>query len=213
MHALQLPLGMASAPAFDPAFRRSSRIDLGAGAWIDHVHGWISGAEVLFERLERSLTWREDQRRMYEKIVDVPRLRASYPRDGAGDPILDAMATALGPRYGASFDAITLALYRDGRDSVAWHRDRYHRDRETSVVCVASLGGPRRFMVRPFERTSGTRSIAFDIHSGDLVVMGGSCQRTVEHTVPKVRAANARMALMFRHSLPISALAGDAARG
>jgi alkylated DNA repair dioxygenase AlkB len=117
------------------------------------------------------------------------------------------MAAALGRRYGATFDAVTLALYRDGRDSVAWHRDRDHRDRLESVVAVASLGGPRRFAVRPLDREAGTRSIAFSIQSGDLVVMGGSCQRTVEHAVPKVRTANARIAIMFRHSEPISALA------
>jgi alkylated DNA repair dioxygenase AlkB len=34
---------------------------------------------------------------------------------------------------------------------------------------------------------------------GDLVVMGGSCQRTWEHAIPKVASAEPRIALMFRH--------------
>jgi alkylated DNA repair dioxygenase AlkB len=206
MFALQLPLSGAVDPAIDRDFSRARRVDLGSGAWIEHVHGWLCGAEALFRTLEANMAWREDRRRMYERIVDVPRLRASHPRDGAGHRVLDDMARVLSARYGACFDAITMALYRDGRDSVAWHRDRDHRDRLESVVAVASLGGPRRFAVRPLERENGTRSIALTIESGDLVVMGGTCQRTVEHTVPKVRQASARIALMFRHRDPLSDL-------
>lgn len=33
---------------------------------------------------------------------------------------------------------------------------------------------------------------------GDLMIMGGTCQRTWEHAVPKVSRANPRMAIMFR---------------
>jgi len=33
---------------------------------------------------------------------------------------------------------------------------------------------------------------------GDLLVMGGSCQRTWQHSVPKVRQAAPRIAIMFR---------------
>lgn len=206
MFALQLPLSGAVDPAIDRGFSRARRVDLGSGAWIEHGQGWLVGAEALFRTLEGNMAWREDRRRMYDRIVDVPRLRASYPRDGEGHPVLDEMAGVLSVRYGARFDAITMALYRDGRDSVAWHRDRDHRDRLESVVAVASLGGPRRFAVRPLERENGPRSIALTIESGDLVVMGGSCQRTVEHTVPKVRQACARIALVFRHRDPISEL-------
>lgn len=210
--AVQMRMFAEAEPAFDAAFRSARRIELGEGAWIEHVDRWVDGADEIFATLARGMAWRADRRVMYERIVDVPRLRASYPRDGAGHPLLDAMATALSHRYlrgsNASFDAITLALYRDGRDSVAWHRDRDHRDRLESVVAVASLGGPRRFMVRPMpgvhRDSPRARSIIVTIESGDLVVMGGSCQRTVEHCVPKAKVAAPRMAIMFRHSLPSS---------
>jgi alkylated DNA repair dioxygenase AlkB len=201
---LQLSLLGAAAPSVDVAFGRARRIELGAGAWVEHVHGWISGAEALFVELEAAMQWRADRRVMYDRVVDVPRLRASVPKDGAGHPLLTSMNDLLSARYAAPFDAITLALYRNGADSVAWHRDRYHRDRVTSVVAVASLGGPRKFAVRPRSRASGTRSLALTIASGDLVVMGGTCQRTVEHTVPKMREAATRIAIMFRHDAPIS---------
>lgn len=185
----QLPLFGGDAPSFDAGFRRVRRHDLGRGAWVEHVDRWIDGTDAIFRVLERGMAWRLDRRVMYEREVVVPRLRASVPRDGPGHPLFEAMAAALGGRYGAQFDALTLALYRDGRDGVAWHRDRDHRDRLTSVVAVASLGGPRRFLVRPRERAPGARSLALVIETGDLVVMGGSSQRVVEHHVPKVARA------------------------
>lgn len=129
-------------------------------------------------------------------------LLASVPEDGPGQRLLPEMAAALGARYGAELDAILLALYRDGRDSVAWHRDHGHRDRERSVVAVASLGGTRWFLVRPLG--GGGASTVLRIAGGDLVVMGGSSQRTVEHCVPKTKHADPRMAIMFRHTEPIS---------
>jgi alkylated DNA repair dioxygenase AlkB len=195
------PAGLV--PGFDPRFERACRIDLGRGAWIEHVPGWVRGDGALFDHLEASMRWRAERRVMYERMVDVPRLLARPPDDGPGHPVLAEMASALAGRYRADFDRTTLALYRTGQDSVAWHRDHDHRDRESSVVAVASLGGPRRFLVRPRAPARGiTRS--FLVGAGDLLVMGGSSQRTVEHTVPKARHAPPRIAIMFRHTEPIA---------
>jgi alkylated DNA repair dioxygenase AlkB len=133
---------------------------------------------------------------MYDRIVAVPRLLASVPEDGPGHPLLDAMRAALHTRYGAEVGAASLALYRDGRDSVAWHRDRPYKDLPESLVAVVSLGGGvRKFMLRPF---GGGPSHAIRVGLGDLVVMGGTCQRSFEHCVPKTRAAEPRIAIMLR---------------
>lgn len=200
-----MQLSLASgAPSIDTAFSRAVRSHFARGAWVEHVRGWIDGHDALFAALEGAMAWRSERRVMYERVVDVPRLLARVPDDGPGHPILESMARALSRRYRAPFDAITLALYRDGADSVAWHRDREHRDRERSVVCVATLGGARRFLVRPF---GGGPSTAFAITGGDLIVMGGSCQRTLEHSLPKIARADPRLAIMFRHRAPISAKA------
>lgn len=194
--------GREDAPSFDAGFARAERIALDAltrgprGAWLERVPGWVAGHEALFARLERAFAWRQERRPMYERVVDVPRLLARVPGDG-DDPILHAMAAALSGRYGVDFDAISLAIYRDGADSVAWHRDKELRDWPEAFVAVASLGGTRRFMVRPL---GGGPSRTFSTGWGDLLVMGGTCQRTFEHAVPKQRHADPRMALMFRHS-------------
>jgi alkylated DNA repair dioxygenase AlkB len=91
---------------------------------------------------------------------------------------------------------VSAGWYRDGNDSVAFHGDRIARERAEAVVATVSLGGARRFLIRP---KSGGESRSFSLGHGDLVVMGGSCQRTWEHGIPKSKSAEPRIALMFRH--------------
>jgi alkylated DNA repair dioxygenase AlkB len=191
----QLALFGHEAPRFDAAFPGMCHIDLGKGAWIEYLPGCLKGDQQLFEELERATRWHQDRREMYEKLLDVPRLYAVLPEDGPGHPILEGMRGALAARYAQEFTRITLALYRDGRDSVAWHGDYVARRIDTALVATLSLGTPRRFLVRP---KGGGRSRSFALGSGDLLVMGGTCQRTFEHCVPKVARAAPRIAVMFR---------------
>jgi alkylated DNA repair dioxygenase AlkB len=129
--------------------------------------------------------------------VAVPRLIAGLPKDGPGHPALEEMRAALNARYGTAFPRTGMALYRDGNDSVAWHGDYVARELPVdALVATVSLGAPRRFLLRPAE--GGGPSIAYSLGWGDLIVMGGSCQRTWRHSVPKVRHAQPRMAIMFR---------------
>ena len=105
------------------------------------------------------------------------------------------MSHVLSERYGVLLDRVTCNLYRDGRDSVAWHGDRVARDLPQATVAVLSLGEARPFKVRP---KGGGSSIGWSAGRGDLIVMGGSCQRTHDHAVPKVAKAGPRIAVMFR---------------
>jgi alkylated DNA repair dioxygenase AlkB len=189
--------GARTAPELDASFSRLRRHPLGDGAWIDHQPGWVSGHDALFDELERTVPWRSERMRMYDRVVDVPRLIASLPSDGPRvmHPLIEAMRLALSARYGEDFVRTTAALYRDGRDSVAWHGDTVARDLPEAVVATVSLGTPRRFLLRPAQ---GGPSQTFSLGAGDLVVMGGSCQRTWRHSVPKVAAAGPRIAVMFR---------------
>lgn len=195
MSAEQLSLFGTGDPVFDATFRNAARVDLGHGAWIEYTPGWLEGHATLFETLERTTAWREGEQRMYDRIVKVPRLIATLPDDGPGHPIVERMRQALSDRYGEAFCRVSLALYRDGRDSVAWHGDRVARRMESALVATVSLGAPRRFLLRPY---GGGPSRAFHLGWGDLFVMGGSCQRTFQHAVPKVSHASPRIALMFR---------------
>jgi alkylated DNA repair dioxygenase AlkB len=171
------------------------RIALGGRAWVDHLPGWVEGHEALFEILRGTTRWRHQRRRMYERVVDVPRLVAELPEDGPGHPVLGDASAALSGRYGLVLDQISLAYYRDGRDSVAWHGDRMGRLVDDTVVAILSVGAPRRFLLRP---AGGGASRAFDLGWGDLLVMGGSCQRTWQHAVPKTALAGPRISIQFR---------------
>ncbi len=185
----------SGAPRLDPAFAGLRRLTLGAGAWVEHLPGWLAGHDAVFETLRQTTRWEHHRRRMYERIVDVPRLVASLPDDGPGHPVLEEAAAALSRRYGLDLTSVSLAYYRDGRDSVAWHGDRLGRLADDTVVAILSLGEPRRFLLRP---AAGGASRAFELGWGDLLVMGGACQRTWQHAVPKATRAGPRMSVQFR---------------
>jgi alkylated DNA repair dioxygenase AlkB len=193
--ARQLTLLGHEEPAFDASFTKLERTELARGAFVDYAPGWVSGHAELFEHLIATTAWRSLEEPMYDRVVAVPRLIAVLPEDGPGHPLLDAMREALCRRYDEPFARTTLALYRDGRDSVAWHGDRVARRMDRALVATVSLGGPRRFLLRPY---GGGASLAWSIGLGDLLVMGGSCQRTWQHAIPKVARAEPRIAIMFR---------------
>jgi alkylated DNA repair dioxygenase AlkB len=178
------------------------RSELGDGAWIDLRPGWLSGADVLFERLTTCVQWRAERRRMYDRIVDVPRLVSFYDEaTELPDTALVRCRGALDAHYaaelGETFRTAGLCLYRDGRDSVAWHGDRIGRgNSHDTMVAIVSLGSPRALLLRP---RGGGPARRFDVGHGDLAVMGGSCQRTWEHSVPKTaRNVGARISVQFR---------------
>ena len=174
----------------------AERTDLAHGAWIVRVPGWLDGDQTLLEYLAGSTTWHASTRPMYERIVDVPRLTASVPKDGPGHPVLADVRAALRERFDERFDRIGLALYRDGRDSVAPHGDMVAREMEESVMAIISCGAPRRFLLSPL---AGGGSTSFDFGQGDLLVMGGTIQRTWRHGVPKTnRPVGPRLSIMFR---------------
>ena len=179
------------------------RTTLAHGAWIDVRPGWIAGADALFDRLVQAVPWHAERRRMYDRVVDVPRLLSFYGEDAAlPDPVLDEARDALDAHYGDElaepFRTAGLCLYRDGRDSVAWHGDTIGRGRtEDTMVAIISLGTPRALLLRPLG--GGGPTLRHDLGHGDLIVMGGSCQRTWEHAIPKTaRPTGPRISVQFR---------------
>ncbi|WP_426565787.1 alpha-ketoglutarate-dependent dioxygenase AlkB [Angustibacter sp. McL0619] len=185
------------------------RTTLGAGAWVDLLPGWLSGSDELFEHLVAHVPWHGERRQMYERVVDVPRLLSYY---GEGDPLphetLTRARAALDAHYadelGERFVTAGLCLYRDGRDSVAWHGDRFGRGAtHDTMVAILSVGSARTLALRPAggggggDGRGGTQR--FPLGHGDLVVMGGSCQRTWDHAIPKTaKAVGPRISIQFR---------------
>ena len=198
----QASLFGSATPAPDACFASLRRTALSGGAWVDHAPAWLAGSDDLLTELTANAPWRQKQRPMYERIVDEPRLTAWW-RDGDEarwlPPVVLEVGRMLSGHYGVHFDSVGCNLYRDGADSVAWHGDTVRKVQATPVVAIVSLGEPRRFLLRP---RGGGPSLRFDLGGGDLLVMGGTCQHTWEHCVPKVRAAGARLSVTFRHAEP-----------
>ena len=196
-------LDVAEEPVLGALAGAVRRVQLSRGAWVDLRPGWLAGSGAVFGALAEAVPWRAERRHMYDRVVDVPRLLCFYDEgEPLPDPALIAALRALnayyGPELGEPFHTAGLCLYRDGRDSVAWHGDRTGRgSREDTMVAILSLGAPRAFLLRP--RGGGGPSRRYEIGHGDLLVMGGSCQRTWEHAVPKTaQAVGPRISVQFR---------------
>ncbi|RBI99918.1 alpha-ketoglutarate-dependent dioxygenase AlkB [Micromonospora provocatoris] len=190
-------------PTLGPLAGALRRHELSRGAWVDHLPGWVRGSDEVLDTLRHEVPWRAERRTMYDTEVDVPRLLCWY---AAGrplpHPVLTAAREALtrhyAPELGDPFVTAGMCLYRDGRDSVAWHGDTLGRSAHTdTMVAIVSFGSPRALLLRP--RGGGGGSLRFPLGHGDLVVMGGSCQRTWEHAVPKTtRPVGPRVSVQFR---------------
>ncbi len=190
---------------FDPADRR----DLGDGAWLEVRSGWLSQGDArddsLFGELRDSVPWRAERRQMYDRVLDVPRLVSFHdfadPVATPPHPRLTQLRRRLNDAYagelGEPFVTAGLCLYRDGNDSVAWHGDDTGRSStEDTMVAIVSLGATRVFALRP---RGGGPSLRLRHSHSDLLVMGGSCQRTWEHSVPKTtRPTGPRISIQFR---------------
>ncbi|WP_433273413.1 alpha-ketoglutarate-dependent dioxygenase AlkB [Actinosynnema sp. CS-041913] len=178
------------------------RTVLGDGAWIDVLPGWLTGADELFRRLVADVPWHAERRQLYERVVDVPRLLCFYGEDAPlPDPVLTEARAALSAWYAEElrepFRTAGLCYYRDGRDSVAWHGDTIGRgSTEDTMVAIVSVGTPRALVLRP---RGGGATVRYALGHGDLIVMGGSCQRTWEHAVPKTaKSVGPRVSIQFR---------------
>jgi alkylated DNA repair dioxygenase AlkB len=194
---------LAEEATLGPLAGRVIRHELSAGAWVDHLPGWVSGSDEVLEVLLGDIGWREDRRQMYEREVAVPRLLRWYGgQETLPHPLLTEARAELdrhyGPELGERFVSAGMCLYRDGRDSVAWHGDRIGRGRSSdTMVAIVSFGSPRPLMLRP--AGGGGESLRFPLGHGDLVVMGGSCQRTWEHCIPKTaKPVGPRVSVQFR---------------
>ncbi|HLL68633.1 MAG TPA: alpha-ketoglutarate-dependent dioxygenase AlkB [Micromonosporaceae bacterium] len=195
-------LDLAPEATLGPLTGRVSRQTLTAGAWVDHLPGWVRGSDSVLEHLLHEVDWRAERRRMYDGDVDVPRLLRWYgAREALPHPVLTEARRRLTEHYAAElgepFTTAGMCLYRSGRDSVAWHGDTHGRSaRQDTMVAIVSFGCPRPLLLRP---RGGGDSLRFPLGHGDLIVMGGSCQRTWEHAIPKTaRPVGPRVSVQFR---------------
>ncbi|MDO8391457.1 MAG: alpha-ketoglutarate-dependent dioxygenase AlkB [Actinomycetota bacterium] len=188
-------------PTVDAGFSGLTRTQLDDTSWVDIVPGWLRGADLVFAELVARLPWEQREVTMYQRRLPEPRLTAWWTTtDGLEPlPVLGEARAALTRHYSLPFDSIGCNLYRDGRDSVAWHADRERYEHEDPVVAIISTGTPRVLHIRP---KAGGASRTWRLGQGDLLVMGGACQHDYEHCVPKSATVEGpRLSIVFRHHL------------
>jgi alkylated DNA repair dioxygenase AlkB len=182
------------------------RVQLDDTSWVDIVRGWIAHPLPLYRTLVEDTAWSQQQLFRYERHVAEPRLTSwCDPARSVPHPAILEAHRDLRARYRVPFEALALAWYRDGRDSVAFHRDTDLRWLDDTVIAIASLGATRPFLLRPranrYKHDAPMKGATHDLQpaAGDLLVLGGASQVHWEHSVPKVSAATAgRISLQWR---------------
>ncbi len=191
-----------------------SRIELGGGAWIEYLSGWIDAREAdrHLAALRDELAWEHREIVMFGRRVLQPRLIAwagslGYRYSGqtleprVPTSTVDGLITRVVADTQTPFNHVLVNRYRDGADSIGLHADDEPELGPDPIVATLSLGATRRFVLKPRRAKLGAGH-AFDVHHGSLLVMGGTCQRHFVHGVPRqASAAGERISLTFRHLL------------
>ena len=186
----QLALGALSSPrvlvddatghiAYAPAIVEAAR----AAAW--------------FAVLRETTEWHHEQRPMYDRIVDVPRLTSHFASSTHWPPVILEAQAAVEAFVRARFNSVGLNYYRDGRDSVAMHNDHVEELVRRSPIALLSLGATRTMRIHSKARPRRTFEIALE--AGSVFLMSGAAQEHWEHGIPKTSApVGERISVAFR---------------
>jgi len=148
----------------------------------------ICGHDVL---LPRMTAWFGESAYRYSGILHPP---AEFPT------IVGKLRERAEFLSDASFNAVLLNLYRDGRDSVGWHSDSEAALGERPTIASLSLGATRSFQ---FRHKKTKQTITLQLETAHWLIMRGETQRSWLHQVPKTPLdVGTRVNLTFRRMMP-----------
>jgi alkylated DNA repair dioxygenase AlkB len=152
-----------------------------------------------YEILLHTSPWKQRERKMYDKMVLDPRLIAWYGNNGIPFTAeLLEIKDKVEKQCNIIFDSVLLNLYRDGKDSVAWHSDTLPADGKHKAIASVSFGETRPFQVRHKTRKD-IKLLEIPLTHGSFLLMGTTMQGSYEHHIPKTAKLIApRINLTFR---------------
>jgi alkylated DNA repair dioxygenase AlkB len=196
-------------PADDLQIDRHSaieRIALAPSSWVEIIPGFVRDADAVFAELHDTLPWKQTEVLRYDHYVPERRLGAGVRPDSS--PMLRQTGLHLRSRFRVSFTGVAALLYRDGKDFQGLHSDREMRWLDETAIAIVVLGERRPFVLRsraaggvPVDRVpagSGLDDLILMPGDGDMVIMGGACQRDWLHGVPEAETDRPRISLTWR---------------
>jgi alkylated DNA repair dioxygenase AlkB len=171
------------------------RVQLDTRSWVDVVRGLVVAPDRVHDELLDGVRWRQGSSFRYERRIADTRLSASQSGQHR-HPALAAVESWLVRRYRVHFTGVVLTQYRNEREALGFHRDTGMTWLDDTLVAVLSLGAHRPWYLRPetgrqrFTDDDDRRDVV-DVSpsGGDLLVMGGACQKEWLHAVPPVAGA------------------------
>jgi alkylated DNA repair dioxygenase AlkB len=182
------------------------RIELGPGSWIDLVEGFVRDADREFAALRQSVAWEQTEVLRYDRYVPERRLGAGVHPDA--HPLLRQTGLHLRSAYRVPFTGVAAILYRGGDDFQGLHSDREMRWLDDTLIAILVLGVRRPFVLRQRRPLSevvdrvpagaDADDVVLTPGRGDLLVMGGACQRDWLHGIPAADTGEERISLTWR---------------
>lgn len=172
------------------------RIQLDATSWVDVVRRFASDTDETFDRLVRDVQWSQNRQIRGGRKVDDPRLDGSLTAEqSADDPTFHFTRLVLEARYRVRLVGPQLVYYRDGNDSMGYHRDDTMRWLDRTIVAGLALGATRPLCM--VSRKGGPVTELL-LAAGDLYVMGGRSQADWYHGVPKLPDCGPKISAVWR---------------
>jgi alkylated DNA repair dioxygenase AlkB len=170
----------------------------------------LTESNQIFQSLKNEIEWVQEPIWIFGKQVMQPRLTALY-----GDPsieygysgiqmqpkswtsLLNQIKTKVEGIAETQFTHVLLNFYRDGNDSMGWHRDNEKELGHNPVIGSVSFGQERPFQLRFYQDKTQKREILLE--NGSFLLMKGESQHFWEHQLPKrKKLASGRINLTFR---------------
>lgn len=181
-----------------------------SSSWVDVRRGFLVDPVGVLDNVLTDTPWAQGETWRYERYVEEQRLGAMIRGDDQNDALRQS-GMYLRAAYASPLRGVAAILYRDGRDFQGLHSDRSMKWLDNTLIAILVVGERRPFVLRPRRplskaqrmaaRTEGNDSLEdvtlYPGH-GDLIVLGGRCQRDWLHGVPACEATEARISLIWR---------------